>query len=65
MLYRVWAQVWVKETEDENQDFFDELPDMLRHEAIWALVSKAMAAIPIFSGLDASLQASAWLLPSG
>ena len=50
-------QVWIKESDASNEEFFDELPYMLRHEAVWHLVSKAMNSIPLFAGLDASVQA--------
>ena len=55
------GQVWVKETDVGTEEFFDELPYMLRHEAVWHLVSKAMNAIPLFSELDASVQVRPWL----
>ena len=48
----------MRETEaGAGEEFFDELPFMLRHEAVWHLVSKALNSIPLFSGLDASIQA--------
>ena len=36
--------------------FFDELPFMLRHECVWHLVSKSLNGIPLFAGLDATIQ---------
>ena len=39
-----------------GSQFFDELPFMLRHECVWHMVSKALNGIPMFAGLDATIQ---------
>ncbi|KAK9797413.1 hypothetical protein WJX73_008201 [Symbiochloris irregularis] len=52
-----YAEVWIRQAEEGDEEaFFTDLPHSLRHEAVWHLTSRALLTLPLFRGLEASVQ---------